>query len=59
MIPGKKTKKSETIVNTCVLLIKEHWKKMSEIPQKLDFITWSIQKFIRKVKQFVGKYITC
>ena len=40
----------------CLLLIKQHWKKMAEIPQKRDFLTWSIQNFIRKVKQFVGKY---
>ena len=29
---------------------------MSEIPQEHDFLTWSIQTFVRKVKQFVGKY---
>ena len=33
---------------------------MEEIPQKCDFLTSSIQNFIRKVKQFVRKYyITC
>ena len=26
---------------------------MTEIPQKCDFLTWSIQNFVRKVKQFV------
>ena len=30
---------------------------MAEIPQKRDFHTWSIQNFVRKVKQFVGNYI--
>ena len=29
---------------------------MAEIPQKLDFLTRSIQNFVRKVKQFVRKY---
>ena len=29
---------------------------MTEIPQKRDFLTRSIQNFIRKVKQFVTKY---
>ena len=29
---------------------------MAEIPQKHDFRTWSIQNFVRKVKQFVRKY---
>ena len=48
--------KSETVINTCVLLIKQDWKRMTEIPQKRDFLTWSIQNFIRKVKQFVTKY---
>ena len=51
--------KSETVINNnCVLLLKQHWKKMAEIPQKRDFLTWSIQNFVRKVKQFVRKYIT-
>ena len=45
-------------MNTCISLIKEHWKKMAEIPQKQDFLMWSIQNLIRKVKQFVRKYIT-
>ena len=56
MIPGKKTQKSETVINTCVSLIKQHWEKMTEVPQKRDFLTWSIQNFVRKVKQFVRKY---
>ena len=29
---------------------------MAEIPQKHDFLTWSIQEFVRKVKQFFTKY---
>ena len=32
------------------------WKKIAEIPQESDFITWSIQNFVRKMKQFVKKY---
>ena len=46
------------LINTCVSLIKQHWKKMTEIPQKYDFLNWSIQNFARKVKQFVRKFIT-
>ena len=29
---------------------------MEEIPQEYHFLTWSIQNFERKVKQFVRKY---
>ena len=29
---------------------------MAEIPQKRDLLTWSIENFIRKVKQFFRKY---
>ena len=29
---------------------------MAEIPQKHDFLTWNIQNFVRKKKQFVRKY---
>ena len=29
---------------------------MTELPQKCDFLTWSIENFVRKVKQFVRKY---
>ena len=29
---------------------------MTEILQKRDFLIWSIQSFLRKVKQFVRKY---
>ena len=56
MIPRKKPKRSETIINTCVSLIKKHWRKMLEVPQKRDFLTWSIQNFVGNVKQFVRKY---
>ena len=52
----KKSKKSETVINTCVSLIKQHWKKMAAISQKRNLLTWSIQRFIRKVKHFVRKY---
>ena len=30
---------------------------MSKIPQKHYFLTWSIENVIRKVKQFLRKYI--
>ena len=30
---------------------------MAKIPQKFDLLTWSIQNFVRKVKQCVRKYI--
>ena len=36
----KNLNKSETVINACVLIIKQHWKKMAEIPQKCDFVTW-------------------
>ena len=29
---------------------------MAEIPQKWDYLTWSIQSFLRKVSRFVRKY---
>ena len=29
---------------------------MAEISQERDFLTWSIQDFVSKVKQFVRKY---
>ena len=29
---------------------------MAEIPQKCDFLIWSIENFWRKVKQLVRKY---
>ena len=56
MIPRKKKKNSETVINTCVSIIKQHWKKMAEISQELDFLTWIIKNFVRKVKQYVRKY---
>ena len=36
--------------------MKQHWKKMVEIPQEHYFLTWNIQNFVRQVKQFVRKY---
>ena len=30
--------------------------EMREIPQKRDFLTWGIQDFVRKVRQFFTKY---
>ena len=57
MIPRKKQpEKSETVINACILIIKQHWKKMAEVPQEHDFLTQGIQIFVRKVKQFVRKY---
>ena len=52
----KNPEKLETVINTCVSLIKQHWKKMAEIPHKRDFHTWSIQNFIIKVRRSVRKY---
>ena len=50
----------KTVINTCVSIIKQHWEKMAEIPQEHGFLTWGIQTFVGKVKQFVRKhYITC
>ena len=56
MIPRKKSKKPKTGINTSISLIKEHWIKVADIPQKRNFLTWSIQNFVRKKKQFVRKY---
>ena len=57
MIPRKKKlKKSETAINTCIVIIKQHWKKMAEVSEECDFITWNNQNFVWKVKQFVKKY---
>ena len=50
MIPRKNPEKSETVINTWVSGIKQHWKKMAEITQEHDFLTWGIQTFVRKVK---------
>ena len=56
VLEKKTLQKSQTDINTCVSLIKEHWKKMTEIPQKHDFLTSSIKNFSGKVEQFVRKY---
>ena len=59
MIPRKKSQKieeSRKVINICVSIIKQHQKKMAEIPQERDFLTWSIQNLVRKVKQFIRKY---
>ena len=56
MIPREKLEKSETVISTCVSIKKQHWKKMEEIPLERDFLTWSFQNFVRKVKQLVRKY---
>ena len=45
MIPRTKQKKSQKLS-----LI------LAEIPQKRNFLSWSIQNFVRKAKQFVRKY---
>ena len=52
IIPRKKTQKSETVINTWVSL----WKKMAKIPQTRGFLSWSIQNFVKKNKQFARKY---
>ena len=49
-------KKIGRIINTCVLPIKQHWEKMAEIPQKRDYPTWSIENFVKNLKQFAKKY---
>ena len=49
MISRKKQKKSETVINICVSII------MFQL-HECDFLTWSIQNFVKKVKQFVRKY---
>ena len=56
MIPRKKSQKI-TAINACVsIIIKQHWKEMEKLPGELNFFTWSIQNFVRKVKQFVRRY---
>ena len=52
----KNLEKSETDIKTCVSIIKEHWKKMVEIPQECDFFTWNIQNFVKKAKPMFRKY---
>ena len=41
----KKRERLETAINTCVSLIKQHWKKMAEIPQKCGFFHLKHSKF--------------
>ena len=53
----KNPEKLESAINTCVSIIKQHWKKMAEVPQERDFLTWSIQNFVGKVKHFVKNII--
>ena len=57
MILEKNLEKSEkSLILVTVSLIKEHWKKVTDITQKRDFRTWSIHSFVEKVKQYVRKY---
>ena len=59
MIPRKKIRKLDIVINTCVSIIKQRQKKMVEILQEHHFFICSIQNFARKVKQFHRKhYIT-
>ena len=53
MIPRKT--KSETVFNTCVSFIKQRLKKMAEIPQKRDFLTWSFQNCLVLLRNSVNK----
>ena len=39
IIPRKNLEKSDAVINTCVSVIKQHWKKMVEIPQEHVFVT--------------------
>ena len=45
----KNPEKSETVINTCVLIIKQPWKKTAQIPQEHDFLTWSIQNSVNGI----------
>ena len=56
-IPKKTPEKSETVINTCLSIIKQHWKKVEEIPQKHDFLTWSIQDFVKKGNRLLENII--
>ena len=57
MILEKNLEKSEkSLILVTVSLIKEHWKKVTDITQKRDFRAWSIHSFVEKVKQYVRKY---
>ena len=53
-IPRKKPEKLETVINTCVSIIKQHWKKMTEIPQKQIFIRVDILR-----SSFLPFYVFC
>ena len=53
--PKKKTPRLETVINTCGSIIKQHWKKMTQVQQECDFLFLRIQHFVRKVKHFVRK----
>ena len=59
-LPGNDFKK-KNIKNQKLSLIvlhsKNNTKKMPKIPQKHYFLTWSIENWKRKVKQFLRKYI--
>ena len=57
LISRKITLKNWKLINTCVSVIKQLWKKMTEIPEECDFPTWSIQNFVRKEKQFAKNII--
>ena len=35
MIPKKNSEKLETVINTCVSLIKQHWKKMENLLENI------------------------
>ena len=52
-LPERNLEKLKRVIDTCVSIIKEHWKKMAEIPQERDFLIWSINNFVIKVKLFV------
>ena len=54
-LPERNLEKLKRVIDTCVSIIKEHWKKMAEIPQELDFLIWSINNFVIKVKLFVSR----
>ena len=57
MILEKNLEKSEkSLILVTVSLIKEHWKKVTDITQKRDFRIWRIHSFVEKVKQYVRKY---
>ena len=48
IIPRKNPETSETVINTCVSIIKQDWKKMVEIPQKCNFFHLEHLKFRKK-----------